>query len=704
MDDEIRRLLIDELEKQRGALEDDASSEPRGERVSSVGRAGPAARRALHSLKGSFAMAEEPALADVFGRLERRFVGGDASAIDDARRLIATSLSALVEGRAIPREAWPEPPRDLAAFHEGRGSSASGPRPTFAAGYVESVQDRLARLDAALASTAADEQLFLSVYREVHTIKAAALAVGDEIMAWFAHGLEEHLKSIEAQGPRRIVEDVARHRAVMAEILESPGHALATLRLLAGGAPPSARAPIETPLPLPPKRPTLDYAHPESRPIGDDSVRVAIATLERLYDRAAQVGQVRGPLAGNVATLERSAERARAMQTSLREALRLIGPPKPWGAPAAAIDRIDRSATEAARFAQTLDRSVQQLRDAATRLGRDGALIQAAVSSMRTTQAARLFESIATAIDAQARREGKDVTVIVTGGDTPIERRLADALADPLGQITRNSVAHGIEPPNERERAGKPRAGTIELRAQMRSGSLVLEVMDDGAGVDTIGVRRRAVESGAISPEFAAQVPDRALLSLLFVPGFTTRKTADALSGRGVGLDLTLAAIHRLGGTVQLSNDVGRGLTSTIVVPAEGARVMVLWVESRGVVFALPLAQTRRIVRVADARDVLSTLPALVPAAAFEGAAAPRAPMGQHLAVEVVESTGRRGAARSFALEVDAVGSVEEVAPRALAPIVRMSGPFESAVLWGDEIRLLLDADALVGRACASHA
>ncbi|MFO0613285.1 MAG: Hpt domain-containing protein [Polyangiaceae bacterium] len=696
MDDEIRRLLIGELEKQRGALVNaDVQDDARGA----------AARRALHSLKGSFAMAEEPALAETFGRLERRFVGGDASAVPDAERLIATALAALGAGRPIPREAWPEPPGDLVAPEV---------RPQFAAGYVESIQDRLARLDAALASTSADERLFLVVYREVHTIKGAALAVGDEIMAWFAHGLEAHLKLVEPQGPRRIVEEMARHRAVMAEILESPAHALATLRLLSGRAPPSVRAPIETPLPLPPKRPTLDYAaagagftdrSSESRPIGDDSVRVAITTLERLYDRAAQVGQLRGPIAGNVTALERGAERARGAQASLREALRLIGPPKPWGAPAAAIDRIERCAAEAARVAQLMDRSVGQLRDAAIRVGRDGALIQATVSAMRTTQAARLFEGIAASTAAQARREGKDVTVVVTGGDTPIERRLADALADPLLQITRNSVAHGIESPEAREALGKPRTGTIELRAQLRAGSLVVEVIDDGAGVDTAEVRRSAVQSGAIGADFAERVPDRALLSLLFVPGFTTRRTVDVLAGRGVGLDLTLAAIHRLGGTIQLTNEAGRGLTSTIVVPAEGALVKVLWVESAGVVFALPLAHTRRIVRVADSGSVVVALPTLLPAAVFDGAPGAHAPKGSRLAVEVVESTTpRRGAARAFALEVDAVGEVEEVAPRALAPVIRMSGPFESAVLWGDEIRLLLDTDALVGRAHANHA
>lgn len=680
MDDEIRRLLIVELEKQGASLGDD------GDRV--------AARRALHSLKGSLAMAEEPALAETFGRLERRFGAGDTTALGDGRKLVASALAALRSGRAIQRESWPEPPADLRAPET---------RPTYAAGYVESVQDRLARLDAAIASTSADERLWLVVYREVHTIKGAALAVGDEIMAWFAHGLEEHLKAIEPHGARRIADEITRHRAVMAEILESPAHALATLRRLAGVGPPSARPPIDTPLPLPPKRPTLDYDRSsESRPIGDDSVRVAIVTLERLYDRAAQVGQARGPLSASVAALERCADVSRAVHASLREALRLIGPPKPWGAPAAAIDRVERSAAEASSVANALDRSVEDLRGAAARVGRDGALIQSTVSAMRTTQAARLFETIAASTAAQARREGKEVTIVATGGATPIERRLADALADPLAQITRNSVAHGIEAPDVRVARGKPRTGSIELRAQARAGSLVLEVIDDGAGVDTEEVRRSAIASGVVDATFAESVPERALLPLLFAPGFTTRKSADALAGRGVGLDLTLAAIHRLGGTVHLTNDHGRGLTTTIVVPAEGALVKVLWVESGGTVFALPLAHTRRIVRVVDATIACGALPDLVPHAVFGRPRAERTKTPR-LAVEVVESTARRGLARVFALEVDAVGAVEEVAPRALSPVVRMSGPFESAVLWGDELRLVLDTDALVGRAFNGH-
>jgi chemotaxis protein histidine kinase CheA len=681
VDDEIKKLLIDELEKQLAVVSEprDESGEPHLQRGE---------RRALHSLKGSFAMAEEPALAEAFGRLERRFVGGDASALVDARRLALTALDALRTERPIPREVWPEPPADLAP--------RQGPH---APGYVESVVDRLARIDHALASDVPDDQLWISVFREVHTIKGAALAVGDELMAWFAHGLEEHLKSLKSLGARRLADELAQHRAVMAEILESPMRALGTLRLISGAAPPSVRAPIDTPLPLPPKRPTLDYDRKESRPIGDDSVRVGIATLERLFERAAQLGQVRGPLAGNVASLERGAGSILDVQRALREALRLIGPPKPWGAPAAAIDKVEAGATKITEIARLLERSVEQLREASARVGREGAQIQSTVSAMRTTQAGRMFEAIAASTATQAGREGKDVAVVVTGGDTPIDRRLADALADPLGQLTRNSVAHGIEPPEIRAARGKPRTGTIELRAQMRAGSLVIEVVDDGAGVDTGEVRRSAVHSGAISADFAAQVPDRALLSLLFVPGFTTRKSADVHAGRGVGLDLTLAAIHRLGGTIQLANEAGRGLSSTIVVPAEGALVKVLWIEGRGIAFALPLAHTRRIVRAAESALPVRSLGDLLPAALFESASRSSPDRSARLAVEIVDPMERRGAVRSFALEVDAVGVVEEVAPRALAPIVRMSGPFESAILWGDEIRLLLDTDALLAQA-----
>ena len=257
--------------------------------------------------------------------------------------------------------------------------------------------------------------------------------------------------------------------------------------------------------------------------------------------------------------------------------------------------------------------------------------MQAAVTSMRTMQAARLFEPIVAAVTAQSRREGKKVSVVVSGGDTPVDRRLAEALSDPVMQLARNAVAHGLESSEARVARGKPPEGTITLRAQLRAGSLVVEVEDDGAGVDVVEVRRRVIESRTVAVEVAQSLPDRMLLSLLFLPGFSTRKSPDLLAGRGVGLDLTLAAVHRLGGTIQLANREGHGLTATVVVPAEGALVKVVWLEWGKTTFALPVVHTGRVVRVQDATDPIAPLSRFLGASVAERANKPPA-----LAIEIV--------------------------------------------------------------------
>jgi chemotaxis protein histidine kinase CheA len=605
-----------------------------------------------------------------------------------------TTVAALRERRPVERSVWPEPPSDL----------APSPRdPTLATGYVESTRDRLAKIDAALAAPEHDDAVWLAVYREIHTIKGASLAVGDEVMAWFCHGLEEHMRSLRspASGLQRCFDDVLQYRPVVNEILESPEHGLATLRVLTGAKRPSVRPPIDTPLPLPPKRPSFNIDRPsDARALADDSVRVATATLERLFERAAQLAQVGGPISGNVTALEKAAQRANDIHRSLREALRMIGPPRPWGAPAAAIDKVEHGAVAIAAVATSLDDAAHELRRAATRVSHEGTAMQAAVTSMRTTLAARLFETIATATAQQARREGKEVDVTISGGDTPIDRRLAEALADPLAQIANNAIAHGLETPEARTKQGKLRTGSVVFRAALRAGSLMIEVSDDGAGVDTDHVRRWAIESGTVRKEVAPTLPERTLLSLLFIPGFTTKKTADLLAGRGVGLDLTLAAVHRLGGTIQLFSERGRGLTATVVVPAEGALVRALWVGAGGLTFALPLLHTGRVVRAAEAgRPILALMELLPPGMAFLGNAHHPPP----LAIEVIDpSEEHEPTAEPLLLGIDAVGAVEDVMLRALAPIVKLNGPFAAAILWGDEIRLSLDPDALLARTRAT--
>jgi chemotaxis protein histidine kinase CheA len=680
VDDELRRLLLDELEKQSAALEERSGADER--------------RRAIHSLKGSLGMAGLRGPAEAFARFERRLIAGDRDATTDAIALATSVASALREGSAVPQQVWPEPPLDLAP---------TTLEASLVHGYQETVHDRLGRIDTALSSTESDDRVVLEIYRDVHTLKGAALAVGDEIMAWFCHGLEEHLKlsQTSAEGLRRVIEELPQYRAVMAEIVEAPDHALYTLRLLVGVARPSARPPLETPLPLPPKRPSMDFkAESDARTLGEDgSVRVATATLDRLFERTGQLAQVRAPLAGNVAGLARGAEVARALQRQLREALRLIGPPRPWGAPALAITKVGDAAEELIDLAGALDKSAVELREAAQRVRRESEAMQSTVTSMRTTLAHRLFEPIAAAVASQARREGKLVQVVVQGGDTPVDRRLAEGLADPVMQLARNAIAHGLETPEVRVACGKAAEGIVTLRAELRTGSLVVEVEDDGAGVDVVDVRRRAIESGTVAADVAHSLPDRTLLSLLFLPGFSMRKSPDLLAGRGVGLDLTLAAVHRLGGTIQLANRRGNGLTATVVVPAEGALVKVVWLECGASTFALPVANAGRVHLSGDVEKPVRPLATLLGAAVTARSATP-----PRLAIELVPPVplGTSPAeTRGLVVGVDAVGGVEEVALRALSPLVRLAGPFGAGIVWGDELRLSLDVDALLSLAGA---
>ncbi len=248
-----------------------------------------------------------------------------------------------------------------------------------------------------------------------------------------------------------------------------------------------------------------------------------------------------------------------------------------------------------------------------------------------------------------------------------------------------------METASERAIRGKPRVSVIELSAERRSSGLRVVVRDDGAGVNLGDVRARAVAKRLVSRENAHAANDATLLALLFVPGFTTKDGADLLAGRGVGLDLTLEAVHRVGGTIRLTSEPGMGLTATLDIPFEPSLVRVMWVDADDSTYALPVEQARRILLARDAPNA----PWL---ASLLGAARKDA-VPHDLAIEL-EPQGQ-GPAQIVA--VSGVGAVEEVALRSVSPLVRTAGPFVGAILRGDELRLCLDA-GLLGELAASSA
>jgi two-component system chemotaxis sensor kinase CheA len=681
-DPEIARLLLDELRRHAPALH--------------VGASEPGRRRAIHALKGSAGIAGERGLAESLARIERRLLAGDALAVEDAIAVVAESVDALVAGRPLPAPSWPDPPADLRAIPLDSAVAAR---------YRAEMQDRLARVDGALATSGDAAAATLSAFRDVHAMKGAALAVADEVTAWFCHGLEDRLRAGQRSedAARKTLAELTRWRGVLAELVMAPERALETLRLLSRPGRRPSLPPSEGALPRPSLRPSqepppdVEARGPQSE---DTTLRVPTATLDRLFERVRLLGQSRGEVVDSASMAGMLATRARALRLDLAEALRLIGPPKPWGAPAAAIRRVEQAAREIGHVAERLERGAAVMKETAERVRVESAGAHGDLAAMRTVRVGWLFERVAAAVSAQARREGQEVRLVFSGEDTAIDRRVAEHLFDPVLQIARNAVAHGIEPAPERAMRRKPRFGSVHLMAQPRSGGLRLIVQDDGAGVDVADVRRRAVARGTISAEMASAADDQTLLLLLFVPGFTTRDSADLLAGRGVGLDLALEAVHRLGGTIRLASRPGMGLTATLDIPFEPGLMKVLWLEAEGSTFALPIQQARRILlgRDPDAAGAVPLL-ACVRGRRHDG---PQVGTSMTRAAFVIELEPARGETRAPLIGVDGVGAIEEVALRGVSPLIATAGPYAGAIVRGAELRLCLDAHALAETAGAN--
>jgi two-component system chemotaxis sensor kinase CheA len=290
------------------------------------------------------------------------------------------------------------------------------------------------------------------------------------------------------------------------------------------------------------------------------------------------------------------------------------------------------------------------------------------------------------------------VIVRTRGAEETIDRRVAEHLVEPCLQLVRNAVAHGIEPPSRRAAAGKPTNGTITLTARKLGGRLAVTIEDDGAGVDVADVRARAIESGAVAPAVADTADDDMLLSLLFMPGFSTRESSDLLAGRGVGLDIARSAIHKMGGILRLSSRAGEGYSARIEVPVETGLVPVLWVSAGDQELALPAASARRVRK--NEGDEADRVPHLL--SCLDGKRRGRAAFALDL---FVHDFGTRGAGDDAhkpgpSVGVDAVGTTEELLVRPLGPMITSAGPYAGAIVRGDgSLRLALDAWALAPRA-----
>jgi chemotaxis protein histidine kinase CheA len=215
--------------------------------------------------------------------------------------------------------------------------------------------------------------------------------------------------------------------------------------------------------------------------------------------------------------------------------------------------------------------------------------MQGAIMAVRMLPVGEVFDRFPRLVRDIARKLGKDVQLVVEGGDTAADKTIIEALGDPLLHILRNALDHGIETPDQRQAADKPTLATLSMRAYQEADRVVIEVADDGRGIDPARIRAAAVAKGLIDPAKAAALSDDEAMNLVFLPGSSTAAEVSDLSGRGVGMDAVRNAVEKLGGRVNLQSTLGRGTRIALTLPLSMAVTRVMIIEAAGGLYGVPM-------------------------------------------------------------------------------------------------------------------
>ncbi|MBX3355111.1 MAG: hybrid sensor histidine kinase/response regulator [Phycisphaeraceae bacterium] len=456
----------------------------------------------------------------------------------------------------------------------------------------------------------------------------AALAVGSEIDAaqWGernAGDLNALLTELAAPAPADEVRPLARSEASALPQVEASGAPMVTP--IADPSAPRAASPAgspgpqETNTPAPPRSSpttpalapaasaapgaggvgalvsggtaTIDAAAPKAAESESRVVRVAADHLDRMMRLAGEsmVEARRAPLLrADLAQLKEQIQELRRTTLQVRHATE---DPR-LAELTARVEDLERLLR---RHTASLDGVFHRGEEAATALYHEVLASRMRPFSEITSGHARLVRDL-------ARQLGKEVTLELIGGSTPVDRDILAKLESPVTHMLRNAVDHGIESPAERTASGKAIPARIELEARHQASQLIVEIRDDGRGIDPGAVRRRAIERGLISPDMSESLSRTEIHDFLFLPGFTTASTVSDVSGRGVGLDVVQRMVQAASGTISVRSEPGEGTVFTLRLPITLSVIRAALVEIAGEPYALPLARLDRIVRVSAER------------------------------------------------------------------------------------------------------
>jgi two-component system, chemotaxis family, sensor kinase CheA len=332
------------------------------------------------------------------------------------------------------------------------------------------------------------------------------------------------------------------------------------------------------------------------------------------------------------------------------------------------------------------------------------------VLKIRMVPVEQLFRRFPRVVRDVAKLCGKDIALEVAGEHTDLDKGILDALAEPLTHIVRNAVDHGIEAADERVNSGKPARGTVFLNAYHQGTQVVIEVRDDGRGIDLDLIRQQAVRNGLLKPDDAHRLSEPDLVNLIFEPGFSTASEVTEVSGRGVGMDVVRTVLDRLKGTVHVSTARGRGSTIQLRVPLTLASIQTLLFRVGGRLFAVPLSSVVEITRITDQeihrvdqREVLRLREEILTLVRFAGLtrihAVDKSAAKRSRHFVVVIGIGEK----RFGLVVDSLVGEEELVIKALPSEIVSSDLVSGASILGDgTVVLILNVPAILSRLARS--
>jgi chemotaxis protein histidine kinase CheA/ActR/RegA family two-component response regulator len=644
------------------------------------------------------------ALEDAFGRVEHATLAQSAETLAEAIATLARGEPApALDGAALAPPA-PRASSEPASSDDGDSVWTPAVDPDMVEPFLEETTQRLESLGQKLLRLEAaphDLDLVRDIMRDLHTVKGSSAFVGLRKLNRLSHRAEDlviRVRDGALAADRAVIDALLGASDVMREILSraAAGRSIdvditsALARLNISGTFPAGVA-AQTPA-----EPKPTESKPAAATKVESTLRVDFEKLDTLMNLVGELVLGRNAFSSGVQGLSSLGREVEAQRRMARRA--------GTGQSVTAQERkalLRTLADELGRTARVFEETTQDLDDAVLRLHHTSEQLRDQVMKLRMVPVGRVLTKYHRTVRELAHQLGKKARLELVGAETELDKVVVEQLDEPLLHLVRNALDHGVEAEAARASAGKPAEGILRMAAHQRGNQIVLEISDDGAGIDPVKVRRKAEEKHLLPEAELALQTDEQVLDLIFRPGFSTAAAVSEISGRGVGMDIVRETLSRLKGTVEVTSSKGRGTTFTLKLPLTLAIIQVLLVRAGGELLALPLDRVSRTLEIPrdgvrrlaerttfrmETREGASDIALLALGEALGLPGQDEREPDANLLVVLVELHGER-----FGLVVDRFDGKREIVIKGMGTILEEVPGAAGATLVGDRVVLIVD-------------